>query len=185
MKNPPNIQTARVVEHGVIDLVWSTGETFNANLPKRNTAFAQLADPSFFAQMERDEWGHGIGWPTGLDLGADRLYELSREQAGLPTASEFEAWMERNHLSLTVAAESLGMTRRMIAHYRTGSKPIPVVVGLACKGGGKPRTHGEVNQLEASVASPRELGWHSQSTVVSFSVARSRRMLCSVLAGVA
>lgn len=42
--------------------------------------------------------------------------------------------MERNGLSLSVAAESLGMTRRMIAHYRTGSKPIPIVVGLACKG---------------------------------------------------
>lgn len=137
MKNPPTIQAAHVVEPGVVELVWSTGETLKVNLsdlPKRNAAFAKLADPAFFAQVERDEWGHGIGWPDGLDLGADRLYELSREQAGLPTASEFEAWMERNHLSLTVAAESLGMTRRMIAHYRTGSKPIPVVVGLACKG---------------------------------------------------
>lgn len=137
MKNPPNIQSARVMEAGVIELVWSTGETLNVSLvdlPKRNAAFAQLANPTFFAKMQPDEWGHGLGWPGGLDLGADRLYELSREQAGLPTASEFEAWMERNHLSLTVAAESLGMTRRMIAHYRTGSKPIPVVVGLACKG---------------------------------------------------
>lgn len=137
MKNPPNIQAARVIAPGVIELVWSTGETLSVNLvdlTKRNATFAQLADPAFFAKMERDEWGHGIGWPGGLDLGADRLYELSREQAGLPTASEFEAWMERNHLSLTVAAESLGMTRRMIAHYRTGSKPIPIVVGLACRG---------------------------------------------------
>lgn len=137
MKNSPNIQSARVMGAGVIELVWSTGETLNvslADLPKRNTAFDQLPDQIFFAKMERDAWGHGIGWPGGLDLGADRLYELSREQAGLPTASEFEAWMERNHLSLTGAAESLGMTRRMIAHYRTGSKPIPVVVGLACKG---------------------------------------------------
>ena len=90
MKNPTNIQTARVIEPGVIELVWNTGETLNVNLadlPKLNAAFAQLADPSFFAKMERDEWGHGIGWPGGLDLGADRLYELSREQAGLPTAS--------------------------------------------------------------------------------------------------
>ena len=137
MKNPPNIQAARIVEFGVIELVWSTGETLNVNLsglPRRNAAFAKLADPAFFAKMDRDEWGHGIGWPDGLDLGADRLYELSREQAGLPTASEFEAWMQRNGLSLSVAAESLGMTRRMIAHYRTGSKPIPIVVGLACKG---------------------------------------------------
>ena len=137
MKNPPNIQAARVISPGLIELVWSTGETLNVNLadlPKRNKAFAKLADPDFFTKMELDEWGHGIGWPGGLDLGADRLYELSREQAGLPTASEFEAWMERNGLSLSVAAESLGMTRRMIAHYRTGSKPIPIVVGLACKG---------------------------------------------------
>jgi hypothetical protein len=137
MKNPPNIQSARVIDAGVVELVWSTGETLLVNLsglPCRNAAFAELADPAFFAEMERDEWGHGIGWPGGLDLGADRLYELSREQAGLPTASEFEAWMERNGLSLTLAAESLGMTRRMIAHYRTGSKPIPRVVGLACKG---------------------------------------------------
>ena len=137
MKNPPNIKAARVLSPNVIELTWSTGETLNVNLadlPKRNAAFAELADPAFFAQMTLGEWGHGIGWPGGLDLGADRLYELSREQAGLPTAGEFEAWMERNHLSLTVAAESLGMTRRMIAHYRTGSKPIPIVVGLACRG---------------------------------------------------
>lgn len=137
MKNPPNIQSARVLAPGVVELSWNTGEILNVNLadvPKRNAAFAELVDPAFFSLMSLDEWGHGIGWPGGLDLGADRLYELSREQAGLPTASEFEAWMERNHLSLTVAAESLGMTRRMIAHYRTGSKPIPIVVGLACRG---------------------------------------------------
>jgi len=42
--------------------------------------------------------------------------------------------MQRNGLSLASAAESLGMTRRMIAHYRTGSRPIPKVVGLACLG---------------------------------------------------
>lgn len=116
MKNPPNIQAARVLSPGVIELTWNTGEILNVNLaalPKRNAAFAELADPAFFSQMSLDERGHGIGWSGGLDLGADRLYKLSREQAGLPTASEFEAWMERNHLSLTVAAESLGMTRRI------------------------------------------------------------------------
>jgi len=42
--------------------------------------------------------------------------------------------MRRNGLSLATAADSLGMTRRMIAHYRTGSRPIPKVVALACKG---------------------------------------------------
>jgi hypothetical protein len=94
MKNPPTVQAIRVIEHGVVELVWSTGETLKvdlSDLPERNTAFAPLTDPAFFAKVECDEWGHGIGWPGGLDLGADRLYQLSREQAGLPTASEFEA----------------------------------------------------------------------------------------------
>ena len=89
MKNPPTIQTARVIEPGVIELGWSTGETLNADLtdlPKRNPAFARLATPAFFLRVKRDKWGHGIGWPGRLDLGADRLYELGREQAGLPMA---------------------------------------------------------------------------------------------------
>jgi hypothetical protein len=137
MKNPPNILSARVVGHVTVEISWSTGETLRVDLTdlaNRNAAFAPLADPDVFARMVCDEWGHGIDWPGGLDLGADRLYELGREQAGLPTASAFEAWMQRNGLSLASAAECLGMTRRMIAHYRTGSKPIPKVVGLACKG---------------------------------------------------
>ena len=64
MKNPPNIQAARLIAPSVIALVWSTGETLNVNLadlPKRNAAFAKLAEPAFFAKMELDEWGHGIG----------------------------------------------------------------------------------------------------------------------------
>lgn len=91
MKNPPNIEAARVLEPGVIELVWSTGETLNVNLsdlPRRNAAFAKLADATFFAQMTRDDWGHGIGWPGGLDLGADRLYELSCPAAGLIRAGQ-------------------------------------------------------------------------------------------------
>jgi hypothetical protein len=41
--------------------------------------------------------------------------------------------MQRNNLTLSSAADTLGMTRRMIAHYRTGSRPVPKVVGLACR----------------------------------------------------
>ena len=73
MKNPPNIESARVIEPGVMELVWSTGETLNVNLsdlPKRNAAFAKLADPTFFARMKRDEWGHGIGWPGAVPRSA-------------------------------------------------------------------------------------------------------------------
>jgi hypothetical protein len=32
------------------------------------------------------------------------------------------------------AAEAIGMTRRMIAYYKNGSRPIPKTVWLACLG---------------------------------------------------
>ena len=135
MKTPPRIETARVTGDLKLEIGWSTGETLPVDLSDlAQPPFDALRTPDFFARMTRDEWGHGLDWPDGLGLGADRLYELSRRPAGLPTASEFNDWMQRNGLSLASAAESLGMTRRMIAHYRTGSRPIPKVVGLACLG---------------------------------------------------
>lgn len=135
MKTPPNILAARIAGELTVEIDWSTGETLRANLSGLTTPpFDVLRDPAFFSRLKRDDWGHGLDWPGGIDLGADNLYELCREQAGLPTATEFDRWMQRNNLSLAKAAETLGMTRRMIAHYRTGSRPIPKVVGLACKG---------------------------------------------------
>jgi len=134
MKNPPNIKGVRIVDTLIADIDWSTGETLRIDLSGcTNPPFDVLCNPEFFSQMTRDDWGHGLDWPNGLSLGADRIYELCREQAGLPTASEFDRWMQRNSLTLSSAADTLGMTRRMIAHYRTGSRPIPKVVGLACR----------------------------------------------------
>ncbi|MDD2670103.1 DUF2442 domain-containing protein [Zoogloea sp.] len=129
------LKAARIVGPMTLDIDWSTGETLRADLAGwLRPPFNALNDPALFAQMQVDDWGGGLNWPDGFDLGADTLYELCRQQAGLPTASEFDAWMKRNGLSLQTAADSLGMTRRMIAYYRTGSRAIPRVVGLACKG---------------------------------------------------
>lgn len=137
MKNPPAILAVRVVDALTLELDWSTKETLRINLAplvRKFKAFVPLKTPAIFAKVQVDDWGHALEWPQGLDMGADRLYELSREQAGLPTASQFNAWMEQHHLSLTDAANALGMTRRMMTYYRTGSRPIPKVVMLACKG---------------------------------------------------
>ena len=129
------LKAARIVGPLTLDLDWSTGETLRAELAGwLRPPFDALRDPAFFDRMQVDDWGGGLNWPDGLDLGADALYELCRQQAGLPTAREFDAWMQRNGLSLQTAADSLGMTRRMIAYYRTGSRAMPRIVGLACKG---------------------------------------------------
>ncbi|HJV65339.1 MAG TPA: DUF2442 domain-containing protein [Geomonas sp.] len=116
---------------------WKSGEVLACDLSPtvaRHAALAPLADAAVFSQVAVEEWGHGLDWPGGLDMGADRLYQVCREQAGLLSPAGFDQWMQRNNLSLSTAAEALGMTRRMIAHYRSGTRPIPKTVQLACIG---------------------------------------------------
>ena len=82
MKTPPRIETARVTGDLKLEIGWSTGETLPVDLSDlAQPPFDALRTPDFFARMTRDEWGHGLDWPDGLGLGADRLYELS---AGRP-----------------------------------------------------------------------------------------------------
>lgn len=115
----------------------STGERLEVDLAEpinRLQALAPLRDPAVFARVQVGEWGHSLVWGGEIDLGADRLYERCKEQAGEFSPGQFDAWIRANRLSLTTAAEALGLSRRMVAHYRTGSRPIPKVVALACKG---------------------------------------------------
>ncbi len=66
-----------------VDFDWSTGETLHADFSAwLRPPFDALRDPALFARMQVDDWGgHGLNWPGGLDLGADTLYALCREQA--------------------------------------------------------------------------------------------------------
>lgn len=133
----PLIKSVQVTAAQRLIVGWSTGETFHCDLAEvisRHSALAPLSASDVFSQVVVEEWGHGLDWPDGLDMGADRLYQICREQAGLLSPAAFDEWMKKNGLSLSTAAEALGMTRRMIAHYRSGSKPIPKTVQLACIG---------------------------------------------------
>ena len=140
MNHAPQIRKVEITGPFQTTIEWSTGETFMTDLsstigPKREgDPFVALHDPAIFAQAQSDDWGDGLSWPSGLDLGADLLYSLGREQAGLPTREDFAAWMERNQLSLNQAAQAIGMTRRMIAYYKSGARQIPKTVWLACIG---------------------------------------------------
>lgn len=137
MSKPPLIHAVRVTAPLTLEIDWSTGETLSVNVSRpvaRFKLYAPLNDPEIFAAAKADEWGHAVTWSGNIDMGADTLYELARMQAGEWGPEAFNAWMERNGLSLNAAADALDMTRRMIAHYRTGSRPIPRVVALACEG---------------------------------------------------
>jgi transcriptional regulator with XRE-family HTH domain len=45
----------------------------------------------------------------------------------------FKQWRERKAYTLDTAARALGVSRRMVAYYEQGAKPIPRVVALAAR----------------------------------------------------
>jgi transcriptional regulator with XRE-family HTH domain len=51
----------------------------------------------------------------------------------MPT-EKFREWRAGRRLSLSGAAAALGLSRRMVAYYDQGAKPIPKYVWLATRG---------------------------------------------------
>mgnify|MGYP005844492251 CR=1 FL=1 len=134
---PPRIDAVTALEPGALKIRWTTGETLVAHIDDWIEHFkllAPLRDPVVFAQVRVGWYGHSVEWPSEIDLGADQLYERCREEAGLPTPQLFDDWMKRNQLSLQTAADALGLSRRAVAYYRNGAKPLPRQTWLACLG---------------------------------------------------
>ncbi len=98
-------------------------------------SLAPLRERVLFRKVAVEEWGSGVTWDDEgpLSIAATTLYRLAAEQAGEP-ARRFDAWMIANGLSATRAAQALGMTRRSIVSYRTGARPVPQYINLACVG---------------------------------------------------
>jgi transcriptional regulator with XRE-family HTH domain len=67
-------------------------------------------------------------------MAADTLWRLAQEQSGATmTAEAFRSWRHRKAYTLDEAAKALGISRRMVAYYDQGDKPIPRVVALAAR----------------------------------------------------
>ncbi len=76
---------------------------------------ARIASPAarsaLFARVALSEGGHRVTWPVEeLDMGADTLWQYAVDQNGRTDAAEFIRWRWRNRLSLTAAAEALGLS---------------------------------------------------------------------------
>jgi hypothetical protein len=80
------------------------------------------------------DFGWGVEWPCGASLDSDRLLEMALEQQGQVANVNFRRWQVRHQLSLTDAANAIGLTRRTVSQSRTGARPVPRTVTLACKG---------------------------------------------------
>ena len=105
-----------------------------SDLASRLQTFAALEDPHEFATAKVTDFGWTVEWDGGASLDSDRLIEIALEQAGMAENVSFRRWQDANNLSLTDAAKAIGLTRRTVSQYRTGARPVPRIVGLACKG---------------------------------------------------
>jgi len=116
---------------------WVNGKTLAIDLQEPIHKFKRmhaLRDKATFAQVSKGEGDHSVVWPGGIDMGADRLWEMTLEQNGRMDALEFLRWRWRHGLSLTEGAKALDLSRRQVAYYVSGERPVPRYVLLALKG---------------------------------------------------
>jgi DNA-binding XRE family transcriptional regulator len=117
---------------------WSTGDDTLVDVSGIASSFRFYAplrqDTELFRRVAVGEYGADIVWPGGVDMSNDTLWRLAQEQSGLTmTAEAFRDWRERHAYTLDAAARALGLSRRLIAYYEKGERPIPRVVALATR----------------------------------------------------
>ncbi|MDD5057445.1 MAG: DUF2442 domain-containing protein [Sideroxydans sp.] len=117
-------------------IAWAAGgqtEVNIADIIQHTRGLAALREPAAFALAGVGEDGLSVAWSPELEISARRLWQLANEQTS-DSRAEFRDWLQRNQLTLTTAAEALGLTRRTISQYSSGARPLPKTVHLALKG---------------------------------------------------
>ena len=122
--------------HAILRLHWSDGVPVDLDLCTilRDKRFRRLSDPKEFARVHVGDWGHSVEWDSGPELSAETLWLLTLSATGRSDTREFLEWRLRHGLSLSGAANALGLSRRMVAYYSNGEKRVPRAIQLACKG---------------------------------------------------
>ena len=132
------LTAVQALAHGVLALTFADGEQLQVSvLPiiEHHPTLRELATPAVFKLASLGEWGASVTWGTdALELAADNLRARAVEQAGGYSHEVILNWMARHGMTLDAAADALGLSRRMLAYYRSGEKPVPRTVALACLG---------------------------------------------------
>jgi Protein of unknown function (DUF2442) len=95
--------------------------------------FARLRDPAVFARLELVHEGMALRFDGDeeLELGTDMILALAERQRPM-TGQDFDAWMDRHGLSVTTAADVLGLARRTVQNYKK-REHVPSLVAVACR----------------------------------------------------
>jgi len=90
--------------------------------------------PGLFEQVRIGEHGTDVVWTDKIEIAADTLWRLAQERMGETMRPVgFRHWRERKAYTLEQAARALGLSRRMVAYYEEGDRPIPRIVALATR----------------------------------------------------
>lgn len=141
----PKLEAVEALAPYRLRTTWSTGEVLEVDVGhilRKIPALTPILDPEVFARVHIAEGGGSIEW-FDTEFGEDNVYAWAKEQAGEVGHEMFDEWMRRNDLSLSTAAEALGISRRMVSYYRTAHKAIPRAIWLACLGweATRPKNH--------------------------------------------
>ena len=122
-----------------LQLRWDTGDDTIVDVSGMIHSFRVYQplrrDPGLFQRVRVGEYGTDLVWNDDLDMSNDTLWRLAQEQSGATmSADAFRHWRESRGLTLDRAAKALGLSRRMIAYYEKGERPIPRIVALATRG---------------------------------------------------
>ncbi|MDR2213854.1 MAG: DUF2442 domain-containing protein [Pseudomonadales bacterium] len=133
------ITAVKALPEALLSLTFADGLTLRVDLKpivRKHPSLRALNDPATFRRVKLGEWGGSVRWANNdaLELAADNLRARAIEQNGGYSHELIIAWMSRHKLTLDAAAQALGLSRRMLAYYRAGHKPVPRTVALACLG---------------------------------------------------
>ena len=120
-----------------VAVVWNDGRKSEVDLAPqilRYAIYRPLRENSdAFERVEIVDDGVAVVWPDqGLDISADAIAALDRLQT--MSAEEFRERLKRWGLSFDAAAAAFDISRRQIAYYAAGAKPVPRHVVLALHG---------------------------------------------------
>lgn len=103
---------------------------------KKHKSLRTLSDWDVFKTAKLQDAGRTVQWSDNdeLELASDNLRARAIEQTGQYSHEWMWNWMHKHQLTLDTAARSLGVSRRMLAYYKSGAKPLPLTVVLACIG---------------------------------------------------
>src|SRR3546814_5131191 len=109
------ITAVRATGPSSLHLSWSEGTAADLDLGAvlADRAFAALRDPGEFAKVAAGDWGHSLAWPSGAELGADMLWLETLSATGHGDVPAFLQCRLRPALSLSKAADAVGVSRRL------------------------------------------------------------------------